>query len=103
MRYKKRFGVVLWFDTSSGEGMLMDLATGASLYIHWSAIQSDESFKNLNKHDLVEFTVYRNLYSTQVYKCKVLEPDLDYRKVNTCLDMLCKRGCDILCCEPKYS
>lgn len=98
----KRLGAVLWFDDSSGEGMIFDLATGKHLYVHYSAITCDDKHKKILKHDFVEFKIYRNLYSMQVEKCRVLEVDFDYLLVNTCLEMAFKRGIDILSFERKY-
>ena len=72
------------------------------MYVHYSAIESKEVFKTICKHDLVEFTIYSNLYSKQVDSCKILEPDFDYMKVNTCLEMMFERGIDISAVEPRY-
>lgn len=67
----KRLGYVIWFDDSSGDGMIRDAKTGDSIYIHWSAIKyAQKSFvrdwKTLEKLTPVEFVVYYNLYSRQV-------------------------------------
>lgn len=98
----RRLGVVLWFDDSSGEGMIFDLATGRHLYCHYSAITCDDPHKKVEKNDFVEFKIYRNLYSSQVEKCRILEPDFDYHLVNTCLEMAFDRGVDVLAFAPKY-
>ena len=97
----KRLGAVLWFDDSSGEGIIYDLGTGKHLYVHYSAIQQNE-WKKIEKDDFVEFAIYRNLYSSMVESCKVLEYDMDYDLVNTCLEMAFRRGVDILSYAPKY-
>jgi cold shock CspA family protein len=98
----KRLGVVLWFDNSSGEGEVLDLAVGKIFYLHYSAIKSVEEFKTVGKNDYVEFKLYRNLYMSQIDNLKVLEPDTDYIKVNTCLELSFRRGVDILKTAPKY-
>ncbi len=101
----KRFGLVDWFDESKGEGMVTDLGTGKSLYVHWSAIFPMTEygvFRHLNKHDLVEFTIYRNLYSLQIGRIEALAPDMDGIKFQTCLEMCFRRGIDIGKLETKY-
>lgn len=67
---KKYTGYVEWFD-ASGEGMVFSPFHKASLYVHWSAIKSENaemvrSFKMLKKGHPVEFTVYSNLYMSQI-------------------------------------
>lgn len=61
----KKLGYVQWFD-ESGEGMLFCPETLKSLYIHYSAIKTDDEFKILKKHQPVEFTTYKNIYMEQV-------------------------------------
>jgi len=90
----KRLGVVIYFDTIKGDGEVLDLGTGKHLYVHYSAINSELPFKNLNKDDFVEFSIYRNLYMMQIDYIKKLEPDFDYLKVNICLEFLFRRGVD---------
>jgi len=98
----KRLGVVLFFNDNGGDGMIFDLATGRNLFLHYSAIKSESSYKTVKKYDFIEFSIYRNLYSMQVDSCVVLEPDIDYLKVNTCLEMSFRRGVNILSSAPKY-
>lgn len=98
----RRLGVVLWFNDSVGEGMIFDLGTGRHLYCHYSSITCDDPHKKVEKNDFVEFKIYRNLYSSQVEKCRVLEPDFDHDLANTCLEMAFGRGIDILLFQPKY-
>lgn len=67
----KKTGYVLWWDESSGEGMIYNPWEQQTLYVHWSAIKSDapeffKTIKNLKKDQPVEFTVYKNLYMKQV-------------------------------------
>jgi cold shock CspA family protein len=99
-----RLGIVSWWDKTTGEGEILDLGTGRTFYVHYSAIENsfNQSRLNLEKDHLVEMKLYRNLYMTQVDKCRILEPDFDYEKVNICLEMCFKRGVDILRLEAKY-
>ena len=61
-----RLGVVHWFDNSSGEGSIIDKESGAAYYVHYSAINSKEKFKKLERGQEVEFKLYQNLYMKQV-------------------------------------
>lgn len=63
-------GEVQWFDTMSGEGMIIDKEDGTSYYVHYSAIDSNAKFKKLEKGKKVKFTLYENLYMKQVDKIK---------------------------------
>ena len=74
----KKLGVVSWFDHSSGEGEIYCPADQKTYYVHWSAIKlATRSFlkemKVLNKRHPVEFTLYTNLYMSQVDSCWMLE------------------------------
>lgn len=62
--YKK--GVVHWFDINAGEGSIIDKEDGISYYVHYSAIDSKDKFKKLDKGQHVEFLLYENLYMKQV-------------------------------------
>jgi CspA family cold shock protein len=48
-------GVVKWFDSSRGFGFIQ-CQSGADVFVHFSAIQSD-GFKNLTENQNVEFEV----------------------------------------------
>lgn len=63
-------GKVQWFDIEKGEGMIVDLKDGSSYYVHYSAIESKEKFKKLEKGEEVKFSLYENLYSKQVDRVK---------------------------------
>lgn len=63
-------GVVSWFDESSGEGMIFCEQDNCQYYVHYSAINSDDKFKTLIKGSEVEFTLYTNLYMSQVDSIK---------------------------------
>ena len=69
----KRLGYVSWWDDSKGEGHIIDSENGLVYYVYHSAIyiktrkdfHDDEVF-NLWKNEPVEFTIYKNLYMSQV-------------------------------------
>lgn len=63
---KYRTGIVHWFDVNAGEGAIIDSEDGMSYYVHYSAIESKDKFKKLDKGQLVEFKLYENLYMRQV-------------------------------------
>ena len=63
-------GIVSWFDKSSGEGMIYSPEHQTTFYVHYSAIESDNEFKTLNKSVEVEFSLYTNLYMSQVDSVK---------------------------------
>ena len=60
-----RTGKVIFFDTS-GIGMVYEAATESVFQVHYSAIDSKDSFKTLKKNSSVEFTLYRNCYMEQI-------------------------------------
>ena len=101
---KKKLGIVAWFDKHTGDGQIWDLENGGWLFVHYSAINSLDDFRKLDKYDLVEFSVYSNLYMSQVDRVKVLEPEYteDLSRINDALDLLLQMGYDILRVEPKY-
>jgi cold shock CspA family protein len=68
-----RKGVVNWFDKNAGEGSIIDKEHGISYYVHYSAIQSKDKFKNLEKGQVVEFSLYENLYMKQVDEVKSIK------------------------------
>lgn len=61
-----RKGIVHWFDVNAGEGSIIDKENGISYYVHYSAIDSDDKFKKLDKGQQVDFLLYENLYMKQV-------------------------------------
>lgn len=61
-------GRVQWFDLERGEGMIIDKEDGSSYYFHYSAIQSKDKFKKVEKGRQVKFKLYENLYMKQVDK-----------------------------------
>ena len=63
-------GKVAWFCKSKGEGMIYSPSHETVFYVHYSAINSDQDFKTLTKGSEVEFTLYTNLYMSQVDSVK---------------------------------
>jgi cold shock CspA family protein len=61
-----RTGIVHWFDVNAGEGAIIDKEDGISYYVHYSAIDTKDKFKKLDKGQLVDFLLYENLYMKQV-------------------------------------
>jgi cold shock CspA family protein len=61
-----RKGIVHWFDVNAGEGAIIDKEDGMSYYVHYSAIDSKDKFKKLDKGQKVDFLLYENLYMKQV-------------------------------------
>jgi cold shock CspA family protein len=61
-----RKGIVHWFDVNAGEGAIIDKEDGVSYYVHYSAIDTKDKFKKLDKGQLVDFLLYENLYMKQV-------------------------------------
>ena len=46
---------VKWFDGKKGYGFLLNPEGGEDIFVHYSAIQSDQSFKVLNQDAEVDF------------------------------------------------
>ncbi len=46
---------VKWFDGKKGYGFLLNPEGGEDIFVHYSAIQSDQSFKVLNQDAEVNF------------------------------------------------
>lgn len=46
---------VKWFDGKKGYGFLLNPEGGEDIFVHFSAIQSDQSFKVLNQDAEVDF------------------------------------------------
>ena len=46
---------VKWFDGKKGYGFLLSPEGGEDIFVHYSAIQSDQSFKVLNQDAEVNF------------------------------------------------
>ncbi|MEI7708966.1 MAG: cold shock domain-containing protein [Chlorobium sp.] len=46
---------VKWFDGKKGYGFLLNPEGGEDIFVHYSSIQSDQSFKVLNQDAEVDF------------------------------------------------
>lgn len=96
----KKTGYVLWWDESSGEGMIYNPWEKETLYVHWSAIKTSQKsivkeINNLEKYQPVEFTVYQNLYMKQVASIWPLVFDYsleDEHKLNHLMNRLFENG-----------
>lgn len=62
-------GVVHWFDDTSGEGIIKD-ADGKSFFVHYSAIESGDSWKSLKDRQKVKFKLVRDCTFAQVSRVK---------------------------------
>lgn len=66
-----QMGKVFWFDEKSGEGMVVS-DQGESLYVHYSAIQSDQKRKKLKANKNVKFVVFEDVSFKQIVKIQEL-------------------------------
>ena len=74
-------GKVRYYDSLKGEGMIRDVDSGISYYIHGSAVKTDKrlnlscpsTFETLNKNDIVMFTLHVDYKWAQVDYCEVVE------------------------------
>ena len=64
-------GKVHYWDPDKGTGMIIDSEDGDFFYVHYSAIDDDSGFKNLNVNENVQFKTYKNAYSEKVSKVKI--------------------------------
>lgn len=49
-------GTVKWFSTEKGYGFIQR-ESGEDVFVHYSSIKGENSFRNLNEGDRVEFEV----------------------------------------------
>lgn len=61
-------GKIKWFDRDKGEGELIDIKTNTTFYFHYTAIPKN---KTVEKNQTVKFSLYENLYMSQVDKIKL--------------------------------
>ena len=52
---KREQGIVKWFDASRGYGFIQRREGEADIFVHFSAIQTQESYKTLSPDQPVEF------------------------------------------------
>jgi len=64
-------GIVDWFDSLSGEGMIRS-NDGRFYYVHYSAIQTEKKRKSLKKQQPVSFVILEEETPRQVAKVKEL-------------------------------
>jgi CspA family cold shock protein len=50
-------GTVKWFSEQKGYGFIAPDDGGKDVFVHYSAIQSDSSYRNLEEGQRVEFTL----------------------------------------------
>lgn len=62
-------GIVHWFDDTSGEGVIKN-ADGQSFFVHYSAIESKNSWKSLKDKQKVKFKLVTDSTFSQVSHVK---------------------------------
>lgn len=62
-------GIVHWFDELSGEGIIKN-AEGKSFFVHYSAIESKNSWKSLKDKQKVKFKLVKDSTFSQVSHVK---------------------------------
>lgn len=62
-------GVVHWFDNTSGEGVIKD-GEGQSFFVHYSAIETKNSWKTLKDKQKVKFKLVKDSTFSQVSHVK---------------------------------
>ncbi len=50
-------GTVKWFNATKGYGFIAPDGGQEDVFVHYSAIQSDSSYRTLNEGDRVEFSI----------------------------------------------
>lgn len=50
-------GRVKWFNPQKGYGFIVTEKKGPDVFVHYSAIEGDEKYKQLNEGDNVEFII----------------------------------------------
>jgi cold shock CspA family protein len=61
-------GKVRWFDNVKGEGLVRDTQTNECYYVHYSAIESDKTIKELETNQPIIFQLAIDSHYTQVSK-----------------------------------
>lgn len=50
-------GTVRWFNTAKGYGFISPDEGERDVFVHYTAIQSEDRFRNLQEEERVEFTI----------------------------------------------
>ncbi len=66
---------VKWFDGKKGYGFLLNPEGGEDIFVHFSAIQSDQNFKVLNQDANVDFELDRTQKGLQARNVREISPD----------------------------
>jgi CspA family cold shock protein len=65
-------GTVKWFSEQKGYGFIAPDDGGKDVFVHFSAIQSDSSYRNLEEGQRVEFTIEQGQKGPQATKVNAL-------------------------------
>ncbi len=66
---------VKWFDGKKGYGFIVNPDGGEDIFVHFSAIVSDQSFKVLNQDAEVEFEIDQTQKGLQAKNVCEISPD----------------------------
>ena len=68
-------GKVKWFDGKKGYGFLLNPEGGEDIFVHFSAIQSDQNFKVLSQDAEVDFELDRTQKGLQAKNVREISLD----------------------------
>ena len=63
-------GTVIWFNAVSGFGFIETTQTKKKVFVHYSQIDSSETFKTLKTKDFVKFELYETVKGLEAKKVK---------------------------------
>ncbi len=66
---------VKWFDGKKGYGFLLNPEGGEDIFVHFSAIQSDQNFKVLNQDADVDFELDKTQKGLQARNVREISPN----------------------------
>ncbi len=66
---------VKWFDGKKGYGFLLNPEGGEDIFVHFSAIQSDQNFKVLNQDAEVDFELDTTQKGLQARNVREIGPN----------------------------
>ena len=69
---KKINGIVKWFNTTKGYGFIAR-DDGPDVFVHYSAIESDGEFRNLEEGQQVEFSITQGPKGLQAVNVRILK------------------------------